>query len=55
MTRRIQLGCLMLAVAAAPAAAEPIVGLTFGNGLVSFDSATPGATSAPIAISGLRA
>lgn len=55
MTRTIKLGCLLLTLAAAPAAAEPIVGLTFGNGLVSFDSASPGATSAPVAISGLQA
>lgn len=55
MTRTTTLGCLVLTLAATPAAAEPIVGLTLGNGLVSFDSASPGGASAPVSISGLQA
>jgi uncharacterized protein DUF4394/PEP-CTERM motif-containing protein len=39
---------------AATAGAEPIVGLTTSNGLVGFDSSTPGTTSGLIPISGLQ-
>lgn len=50
---------LASALLAANAHAEPIIGLTsatgLDNALVSFDSATPGATSAPVPISGLAA
>lgn len=35
--------------------AEPIVGLLQGNRLVTFDSATPGATGAPVALTGILA
>ena len=38
--------------ATASAQAEQIIGLT-SNALITFDSATPGSTSAPIAITGL--
>jgi len=40
---------------AAPAAAETIYGVTDTSRLVTFDSATPGAVSTPIAITGLAA
>lgn len=40
---------------AAPAQAEQLIGLTTGNGLVRFDSATPGTVTAPVAITGLAA
>lgn len=39
----------------APAQAEQIVGLIEGNRLIRFDSATPGTTSAPVAVTGLGA
>jgi hypothetical protein len=38
-----------------PAHAAPIVGLTTNNRIVRFDSATPGATTTPLAITGLTA
>ena len=37
------------------ASAEQIIGLTTGNALVLFDSATPGTATAPVGISGLAA
>jgi Domain of unknown function (DUF4394)/PEP-CTERM motif len=40
---------------ATPAAAEVIYGLTDGGSLVTFDSALPGVTAAPVPISGLGA
>ena len=45
----------VLACLGMQASAEPIFGLTLDNSLVTFDSATPGVASAPIAISGLGA
>ncbi len=56
MTRRLAIvaGSAVGAFAAG-AHADPVVGLTINNALVSFDSATPGTVSAPVAISGLQA
>jgi len=45
----------VLACAGSQANAEAIFGLTLGNSLVVFDSATPGSTSAPIPVTGLAA
>ena len=44
-----------LAVGMAPARAESVIGLTTANSLVTFDSATPGAISAAIPITGIGA
>lgn len=45
----------MLVLAPTPATAETLIGLTNQNSLISFDHATPGATTAPVAITGLTA
>jgi hypothetical protein len=42
-----------LAIGTAPLRAEPIIGLTTVNSLVTFDSATPGTVSSAIAITGI--
>jgi hypothetical protein len=47
--------CLALAAPMSVAKAEPIVGLLGNNLLITFDSATPGTTSAPVAVTGLQA
>ena len=39
---------------AAPAQAEPLIGLSAFDDLVKFDSATPGMTGAPIPVTGLQ-
>ena len=44
-----------LCAGAQTASAELVTGLTLNNTLVTFDSATPGAVSAPVAITGLGA
>lgn len=41
-----------MCILAAPARAELIIGLTAGQSIVTFDSATPGITTAPVAITG---
>ena len=59
-TRRSLRSTAALAVAvwvvasAAPAQAEPLIGLSAFDDLVKFDSATPGMTGAPIPITGLQ-
>lgn len=51
---RTAVSAVLLAPLAA-AQAEPIVGLLNGNRLTTFDSATPGTASAPVAVTGLQA
>lgn len=46
--------CAGLFGALGPVLAEPMVGLTSGGSLITFDSATPGVSSAPIPITGLQ-
>lgn len=57
MNRFYSLVAAALAVALAPAAAraELLIALTTANTLITFDSATPGTTTAPVAIGGLAA
>ena len=52
---RLLVAGAVLACAGSQANAEAIFGLTLGNSLVVFDSATPGSTSAPIPVTGLAA
>ncbi len=49
----LALAAATLLLTAAQTHAELIYGLTTGNALVSFDSATPGLTTAPVSISGV--
>lgn len=57
--RHILTGVLAVSTAALlasrSATAEPIIGLTTSNSLVSFDSATPGSLGAAVAVTGLAA
>ena len=51
-------GLAAVCLCAASVNAEPIIGLTsvtLPNNLVTFDSATPGTVSAPLAVTGLAA
>lgn len=43
----------LAALGASPASAEPIIGLTVDNSLISFDSASPGTAGSLVAVSGL--
>jgi hypothetical protein len=52
--RALAIAVLSLVALASRVAAEPLLGLTSTNQLVTFDSATPGTVSAPIAITGLQ-
>lgn len=51
----IGMGALALVGLCGTANAELAYGLTFGGSLVSFDTATPGASTAPVALSGMTA
>ena len=54
--RAVGLAVALLGTTAAPATADEVLyGLTAGNGLVSFGSASPGATTPAVAITGLNA
>lgn len=55
MKRFFALALVFAAAVVSPARAEVIFGLIEGNQLTTFNSATPNATSAPVAITGLRA
>lgn len=52
---RFALAGVALSLAAGHAQSELLIGLTSSNALISFDSATPGTTSAPVAVTGLTA
>ena len=53
-TALLRAGLAAVCLCAASVNAEPIIGLTAGNLLVTFDSATPGTVSAPLAVTGLE-
>jgi hypothetical protein len=55
-TRYVALIALVNGFLASPAGAIPVVGLTQGtsSALITFDSATPGITTAPVAVTGLE-
>ncbi len=55
MTRRLAILAGTALALTASAHADPVVGLTVNNALISFDSATPGTVNAPVSISGLQA
>ena len=54
-TRGVVLGALTVGFVAGPAHATPVVGLTQGSALITFDTATPALTTGPVAVSGLGA
>ena len=53
--RSLGLAAATLLLAAPAASAEPITALTTTNGLITFDSATPGTVSAAKPVTGLDA
>lgn len=58
LARYAALSALVSGFVASPASAIPVVGLTqqgTSNGLITFDSATPGTTTAPVTVTGLQA
>lgn len=52
-TRSLAASWMLILLAAPPADAEPIFGLTLNNSLMTFDSATPSSVSAPLPVTGL--
>jgi len=50
---RMALGALAIVSAASLVHAVPVIGLTQSNSLITFDTATPGATTGPVSVTGL--
>ena len=53
--RGVAVGALFVGVTSSPVRADIVVGLTQSNSLITFDTASPGVTTTPVAVSGLGA